>query len=301
MEIGSKRGISVNHLLQTSDPTVYAGGDCVENTHRITGKKVLAPLGSTANKHGRVIGTNITGGNLEFPGIMGTAVAKIFECNVARTGLSEQEAKENGYDVITCLTPGQDHAKYYPGFKEIIVKLIAEKSTGKLLGGQIVGPGEVAKRIDVLATALSFGATVDSLADTDLSYAPPYNSAMDPLHNAANVIRNKIAGLAESLTPMDVKAKINRGDKFILLDVRSDTEWQKNRIDAPQTRLMPLDQLRQNMESLPRDAEIITLCQASVRAYQAQRILKGAGFKNVKFMDGSMGIWPYESTGKIGK
>jgi NADPH-dependent 2,4-dienoyl-CoA reductase/sulfur reductase-like enzyme/rhodanese-related sulfurtransferase len=301
LAIGTRHGILVNRLLQTSDPAIYAGGDCVENVHRVTKENILAPLGSTANKHGRVIGTNITGGNLEFPGIMGTAVAKIFGCNVARTGLSEQEARKHGYDVVTCLAPGQDHAKYYPGFKEIIVKLIAEKSSGKLLGGQVVGPGEVAKRIDVLTTAISFGSTVHDLADTDLSYAPPYNSAMDPLHNAANVIRNKLSGLAESLTPMEVEGKIQKGEKFILLDVRSNAEWQKNRIDAPQTKLIPLDELRQHMESLPKDAEIITLCQASVRAYQAQRILKGAGFKNVKFMDGSLGIWPYESTGQLNR
>jgi rhodanese-related sulfurtransferase len=288
----------VNRNLQTNDPLIYAGGDCVENIHLVTKENVLAPLGSTANKHGRVIGTNVTGGNQEFLGVMGTAVAKVFGCNVARTGLSEQEARQHGFDVVTCLAPGQDHARYYPGFKDIIVKLVAEKNTGKLLGGQVVGPGDVDKRIDVLATALTFGATADDLANIDLAYAPPYNSAMDPLHNAANVLRNKQSGLANALTPMEVETKIKRGDNFILLDVRSEAEWQKNRIDAPQTKLMPLDKLRQTMDSLPKDAEIVTLCQASVRAYQAQRMLKGAGFENVKFMDGSLGIWPYESTGQ---
>jgi NADPH-dependent 2,4-dienoyl-CoA reductase/sulfur reductase-like enzyme/rhodanese-related sulfurtransferase len=301
LTIGTKGGILVNRNLQTNDPFIYAGGDCVENLHRVTGNNVLAPLGSTANKHGRVIGTNITDGKEEFPGIMGTAVAKLFGCNVARTGLSEYEARQHGFDVITCLIPGQDHAKYYPGFKEIIIKLIAKKNSGKLLGGQVIGPGEVAKRIDVLATALSFGATVDDMSNIDLAYAPPYNSAMDPLHNAANVIRNKRSGLAESLTPIEVEDKIKSGQKFILLDVRSESEWQNNRINAPQAKLMPLDKLRQNMDTLPKEMEIVTLCQSSIRAYQAQRILKGAGFSNVKFMDGSISIWPYESTGQPDK
>jgi rhodanese-related sulfurtransferase len=124
---------------------------------------------------------------------------------------------------------------------------------------------------------------------------------MDPLHNAANVIRNKQSGLANALTPMEVEGKIKIGEQFILLDVRSEAEWQQNRIDAPQTKLISLDRLRQNMDSLPKDAKIVTLCQASVRAYQAQRILIGAGFENVKFMDGSLSIWPYESTGERNK
>jgi rhodanese-related sulfurtransferase len=293
LEIGAKRGVAVNSRLQTSDPAIYAGGDCVENIHLVTGQKVLAPLGSTANKHGRIIGSNITGGQEEFPGVLNTAVAKVFDCNVARTGLSEQEARAQGYEVVTCLVPGQDSARYYPGNREIILKMVAEKGSGRLLGGQVVGPGEAAKRIDVLATALTFRASVGDLANLDLAYAPPYNNAMDPVHQAANVIRNKLSGMAEALTPMEVEEKIKRGEDFILLDVRSPEEWESNRIDAPQTKLVPLDKVRQSLERLSRNKEIITYCQASVRAYQALRILKGAGFKNVKMVDGSLAIWPY--------
>jgi NADPH-dependent 2,4-dienoyl-CoA reductase/sulfur reductase-like enzyme/rhodanese-related sulfurtransferase len=294
LSIGSTGGIAVNHHLQTSDPDIYAGGDCVENVNLITQQKILAPLGSTANKHGRVIGTNVTGGDETFPGVLGTAIAKVFEYNVGRVGLSQSQAQEAGYDVVTCLVPGYEYATYYPKGKEILVKLIAERPSNRLLGGQVVGPGETAKRIDVLATALTFGTTIDDLANIDLAYAPPYNSALDPLHNAANVIRNKQSGLARTLTLMEVNEKLKSGDDFIFLDVRSPGEWETYRIEAPQARLLPLRELRRRLDELPKDAEIVIYCQTSVRAYQAQRILDGAGFKDVKFMDGSIAAWPYE-------
>jgi len=294
LSIGTDGGIAVNAHLQTSDPDIYAGGDCVENVNMITGQKILAPLGSTANKHGRVIGTNVTGGDETFPGVLGTSIAKVFDYNVGRVGLSQSQAEKAGYEVITSLVPGYEHATYYPNGKEITVKLVAEKANGRLLGGQVVGPGDTAKRIDVLATALTFGATVDDLANTDLAYAPPYNSALDPLHNAANVIRNKQEGYARALTPMEVMAKIKNNDAFIFLDVRSPAEWEAYRIEAPQNKFLPLRELRTKLDELPKDAEIVIVCHTSVRAYQAQRILDGAGFKDVKFLDGSIAAWPYE-------
>jgi NADPH-dependent 2,4-dienoyl-CoA reductase/sulfur reductase-like enzyme/rhodanese-related sulfurtransferase len=294
LSIGETGGIAVNASLQTSDPDIYAGGDCVENINLITGQKMLAPLGSTANKHGRVIGTNVTGGDETFPGVVATSIAKVFDYNVGRVGLNQSQAEKDGYEVVTSLVPGYEHATYYPKGKEILVKLVAEKSNGRLLGGQVVGPGDTAKRIDVLATALTFGASVDDLANIDLGYAPPYNSALDPLHNAANVIRNKQAGYARALSPMEVKAKMEKSDAFIFLDVRSPAEWEAYRIQAPQAKFLPLRELRTRLDELPKDAEIVIVCHTSVRAYQAQRILDGAGFKDVKFLDGSIAAWPYE-------
>lgn len=298
LTIGSTRGIAVNQYLQTSDPNIYAGGDCVENVNQITHQKMLAPMGSTANKHGRVIGTNVTGGCQTFPGVLGTTIAKVFDYNVARVGLSETQAREAGYNVVTCLIPGYEHATYYPKGKEILVKLVVEKSSNRLLGGQVVGPGDTAKRVDVLATALTFGATVDDLANLDLAYAPPFNSAMDPLHNAANVIRNKQSGYAKAITPMEVKNKLENRDDFILLDVRSPGEWDTCRLEATQAKLLPLRELRARLDELPKDTEIVTFCQTGVRAYQAQRILEGAGFETIKFMEGSIAAWPYEIYGK---
>ncbi|HEY63716.1 MAG TPA: FAD-dependent oxidoreductase [Caldilineae bacterium] len=294
LEIGPHGGILVNEWMQTSDPDIYAGGDCVENKHLITGEWAYAPLGSTANKHGRVIGTNIAGGDEVFPGILGTAIVKVFDYNVGRTGLTEQEARQRGYNVVTCLAPGPDKPHYYPTAQTLLIKLIADADTRRLLGIQAVGPGEADKRVDVAATALRFKATVDDVATLDLTYAPPYSQALDNLIHAANIVRNKIDGLAESISPQEVKAKMDRGDDFILLDVRSPAEYEAVRIEDPRVRLIPLGRLRPSLDDLPRDKEIIPFCKISLRGYEAYRILKGAGFTNVRFMDGGIVAWPYE-------
>lgn len=294
LDIGPAGGISVNEYLQTNDPDIYAGGDCVEVINRITGKPMLAPMGSTANKHGRIIGTNITGGNDTFPGVLGTAIVKIFDHDVGRVGLNESQAESAGYETVSALVPANEHATYYPGSRDFLLKLVAEESTGKVLGGELAGPGDIVKRIDVLVSAISMGATVNDLANLDLAYAPPFNSAMDPLHNAANVIRNKQAGLSTSIPAQAVKKKIENGDNFILLDVRNPDEWNTVRIAAEQARLLPLPELRQRLDELDKNREIIVICRTSIRAYQAQRILDGAGFNDVKFMDGSIRAWPYD-------
>ena len=292
--IGKLGGIVVDEFMQTNDPDIYAGGDCVENINLLSRQPMLAPMGSTANKHGRVIGTNITGGKETFPGVLGTAIAKVFDYNIGRTGFSESAARADGYDVITSLVPGVEHATYYPEGKDVLVKLIVDENDGTVLGGQVAGPGDAAKRVDVLATALTFGCDVNDLADLDLAYAPPYNSAFDPLHHAANVIRNQQAKLARPLSAAEVKQKLDSRDDLILLDVRSQEEYETSRIDASQTRLIPLPELRSRMHELPKDAEIIICCKVGVRAYQAQRILEGAGYKNVAFFAGSISAWPYD-------
>jgi len=294
LELGPRGGIAVNEYLQTSDPDIYAGGDCVECVHMVSGRKVYIPLGSTANKHGRIIGTNIVGGKETFPGILGTAVVKVFDYNVGRTGLTEHEARELGYDVVVSLAPAPDRAHYYPTSQPIFIKLIADAQTRKVLGAQVVGPGEAAKRVDVVATAITFGATVDDLAYIDLGYAPPYSSAMDNVHHAANIIRNKLDGIAKSISPIEVKAKMDRGEDFIFLDVRIPSEYEEMRIEDKRVRLIPLGMLRSRLNELPKDKEIIAFCKISLRGYEAQRILEGAGFTNVKFMDGGILAWPYE-------
>lgn len=293
LAIGQFGGISVDKFMATSDPDIYAGGDCVENTNLVTGNKMLAPTGSTANKHGHVIGTNITGGSETFPGVMGTSIVKIFDYNVGCTGLTQGQCVA-GIDALTSLIPAADRANYYPGNKEILVKLVADRANGRILGGQIIGEGDVAKRIDVLTTAITLGATVDNLANLDLAYAPPYNGAMDPLHNAANVIRNKMSGLAVGVTAEEVKKTMERGEEFVLLDVRNPDEYEKARIECKQGVLIPLPDLRRNLEKLPKEVRIVVLCRSSVRAFQALCTLRGAGYRNVAFMEGSILGWPYE-------
>lgn len=297
LTLGPTGAIAVNDRLQTSDPDIYAGGDCVECTHLLTKRKVFVPLGSTANKHGHVIGDNVTGGHSIFPGIVGTTVFKVLDYNLARTGLSETEARGLGYKVLTALVPGPDRAHYYPTAATLLLKLVADAATGQLLGAQILGPGEAVKRIDVLATALTFGATIDHLPDLDLGYAPPYSSAVDLLAHAANVLRNKRDGLAKALTPQQLKAKLDVSDSVAMLDVRTPHEHETMEWRDPHVIWIPLGQLRKRITELPRDKEIVCFCKVSQRGYEAQRILDGEGFTKVSFLDGGLVAWPYPLQG----
>jgi NADPH-dependent 2,4-dienoyl-CoA reductase/sulfur reductase-like enzyme/rhodanese-related sulfurtransferase len=294
LDLGPIGDIRVNEYLQTSDPDIYAGGDCVRNIHLLTGKPVFAPMGSTANKHGRVIANNIMGYGEKFRGILGTAVVKVFDCNVGKSGLTESQAREAGFEVVTTLVPSSDLPHYYPAKKTLLLKLIADRKTRKLLGIQGAGPGEVVKRIDVLATAMTLGATIDDLPALDLGYAPPYSTAIDIAAHASNVLRNKIDGIARSLTPREVKEMAERGEDFLWLDVRSPEEYQEKRIEDPRVKLVPLGTLRLQIQELPREKKIVTLCKAGLRAYEAQTILEGSGFKDVRIMDGGVEAWPYE-------
>jgi len=294
LEIGSYGGIVVNDYLETSDPHIYAGGDCVENTVLITGRKAFVPMGSTANKHGRVVANNIMGYREKFGGILGTAVVKVFDYNVGKTGLTERQAREAGFDVVTSLVPATDSPHYYPTHKPLLLKLVADRESRKLLGLQVAGYGDTTKRVDVAATALYFGATVDDLPAIDLGYAPPYATAIDIAAHAANVLRNKMDGTAKAVTPLEVKKKLDDGDEFIWLDVRSPDEYKEVRINDNRVKLVPLGVLRRRLQELPRDKEIITFCKISLRGYEAQTILEGEGFTDVKFMDGGMEAWPYD-------
>jgi NADPH-dependent 2,4-dienoyl-CoA reductase/sulfur reductase-like enzyme/rhodanese-related sulfurtransferase len=294
LEIGDLGDIKVNEYLQTSDPDIYAGGDCVRNIHLLTGNPVFAPMGSTANKHGRVIANNIMGCGEKFKGILGISVVKVFDYNVGKSGLTESQAREAGFEVVITLVPSSDIPHYYPTKKPLLLKLIADRKTRKLLGIQGVGPGEVVKRIDVLATAMSLGATIDDLPSFDLGYAPPYSTAIDIAAHAANVLRNKIDGIAPFLTPGEVKEMADRGEDFLWLDVRSPEEYKQTRIEDPRVKLVPLGTLRRRTQEIPKYKKIVTLCKAGLRAYEAQTILEGAGFKDVRIMDGGLEGWPYE-------
>jgi NADPH-dependent 2,4-dienoyl-CoA reductase/sulfur reductase-like enzyme/rhodanese-related sulfurtransferase len=291
IDIGPTGAIAVDARLCTNDPDIYACGDCCETTHLITGKKVHIPLGSTANKQGRVAGINAAGGEASFAGVIGTSILRVFNINAGKTGLSETEARANGYDIEVVLSPAHDKAHFFPGAKPIVLKLIAEKPSGRLLGLQAVGEGAVDKRLDAAATAITFGATAEQLSQVDLAYAPPYSAAMDNLIVAADILKNKLAGHARGISPQEVKRKFDEGDDFILLDVRSPAEHGETGIDG--AKLIPLGALRERLEELPKDKEIVTFCKISLRGYEAQKILDAAGFKNTKFMDGGILTWPY--------
>ncbi|TVL99188.1 MAG: dehydrogenase [Candidatus Brocadia sp. WS118] len=288
---GASRAIKVNERMETNIPGVYAIGDCAENIHLVTGNPAWIPLGSTAAKMGRVAAINATGGNDTFKGVLGTLIVKVFELNVGKVGLSEREAVKEGFEVESAIIPAEDKAHYYPETKDILIKLIADTTTKKLLGAEIIGEGVVDKRIDIIATALTFGATVDQISKLDLAYAPPYAMSMDAIIVAANVLGNKLSGKTVGILPSKVAERHDRGEDFILLDVRTESEYKNGHIKG--SKHLPLDKLASRTQELDRSREIIAYCRAGLRAAHAYRILKNAGFYNVKYMDGSILAWPY--------
>jgi len=183
--VGAAGGITVDDRMRTDTPHVWAAGDCVESHHRITGQSVVVALGTHANKQGRVVGTNIAGGDALFGGVLGTAITRFKDVEIARTGLTEREAAAAGLAAIGVTTEASSRAHYYPGAQPMKIKLVVERGTGRLLGAQIVGGAEAGKRIDVLATALWNGMTVAEVAGMDLSYAPPFSPVWDPVLLAA--------------------------------------------------------------------------------------------------------------------
>ncbi len=293
LEIGPTRAIAVNEHLQTSDPDIYAGGDCVECTHLVTGEKVYAPMGSTANKHGRIIANNINGMETDFPGVTTSAVFKILDYNCGCTGITERRARELGYEVETSLCPQRDYSFFMPGASMFVAKLVAEKASGKILGCQVMGTGDGVKRIDVVATALKYGGSVKDLADLDLAYAPPFSQAIDAIAHAANVVRNKMDGLAHGVSPVEMKGRLESDDDFMFVDCRGRASFEAETITDRRTVNISMDELLERLEGEPRDREIILFCNTSITAYRAERILKARGFKDVKFLDGSLRAWPY--------
>lgn len=294
LEIGETGAIVVNDSMLTSDPYIYACGDCVENTHLITGKKVYTPMATYANRQGRVVGDNITGGNSKFRGVLGTGVAELFEMNVARTGLGEMQAKNLGYNVVTALHAAFDRTHYHPAHGLMILKVIADADSKKILGAQAIGKGEVAKRIDVIATAITFGATIDDLADLDLGYAPPFSAPIDPVVHTVNFVGNKLDGLVETISPMELKARLEKGEDLLLLDVRTPEQFAPKHFKDDRIMQVTLGDIRERINDIPRDKEIISICAMGSRAYEASRILKGAGFDKVVVLEGGYNAWPYE-------
>ncbi len=295
-----RMGIKVDAHMRTSDPDIYAGGDCVQSWNIVTGAPMYAPMGSTANKHGRVIANNVCGWNSTFSGVCGTGVCRVMGFNIARTGLTERDARAAGFDVITALTPGPDRPHFMADSKPIHMKLVAEAYTGRLLGLQVLGPGEVLSRVDTMAALLKMDGTIDDLADTDMAYAPPFSPALDNLITASHVVQNKRDGLVRSYTPEELKKKLDDNEDIILLDVRTPPEVEQMSLPYDQVRYIPLGKVREKASELPKDKEIVCLCKISLRGYEAAKMLEGAGFdrNNIRVLDGGIVAWPYEKVVK---
>lgn len=292
LELGETRALKVNTHLQTSDPDIYAGGDLVENTHLITGKPCYIPLGSTANKHGRVIADNICGIPAEFPGVQGTFICKAFDYSVGATGITETQATRMGLAAFALAVCGFGKAHFYPDSQILGLKLVLENDTNKLLGLQAVGKGDVARRIDVAACAIRLGARIQDIAYLDMAYAPPFSPALDVFITALNVAENVTAGLMKPVTAPEVKRLLDRCDEAIILDVRSALEYGRAHIDHPGVINIPLDELHRRIGELPKNKIIICACLLGLRGFSAQRMLEAAGFSDVRTLEGGMFLWP---------
>lgn len=295
LEIGELGGIDVNEYMQTSDPDIYAVGDCVETVNRITGKKVLAPYGDLANLQGRVAGENAASENcVKFPGTIQTGICKVFDYSAGSTGLSEKAAIKAGFsDIITVINSSPDKPGYMDG-KLLVTKLVADKKTGKILGVQCIGPGNVAKQIAQWAMAIQGKFTVEDLINADLPYAPPFSLPIDHFIATAHIMQNKMKGRMKGISCREVKEKLSAGEKPFILDVRGPDEFEQMRLGIGET-LIPLGALRKRLKELPEDKsrEIICYCKISLRGYEAAVVLEGNGWKNVKVMEGGVMAWPY--------
>lgn len=294
LAIGPSGAIAVDEYLRTSDKNIYAGGDCAENTHRVSGAKLFTPMGSTANKHGRVIADNICGDAVRYPGVMATGICQIMDWQAGSTGLNERSAAAAGFKFKSVVVPGSDRLGYMPGAKNIILKLLAEEGTERVLGVQAVGRGGVDKRIDTLVAAISLGATLEDLSNLDIAYAPPFNGPIDNIATAANVLHNKMTGQMRSINPKDFEA-MREKDDYLFVDVRTSPECCANRIAGIKNRVnIPLGELRERCcEVNGQDCKVITSCQIDLRGYEAEVILRCSGCKDVYSLEGGMSAWPY--------
>lgn len=287
LDIGKRGNILVNDQLKTNDDSIFAVGDAIEVKHFISGEKVIIPLAWPANRQGRIVADIINGSDVKYKGTMGTSVAKIFDLTMATTGLNEKDLNRLGVKYHAVHVNRNNHAGYYPGATPIVFKIIFKKVTGEILGVQGVGRDGVEKRIDVIATAIKFGAKITDLADIELSYAPPFGSAKDPVNILGYVGTNVIDGIYNEVHWYDVDEIISNGEYF--LDVRTPREVELGKIEG--TVNIELDELRDRLSEIPRDKDIYVTCQVGHRGYLAVRILQENGFKKVYNLSGGYKIY----------
>jgi NADPH-dependent 2,4-dienoyl-CoA reductase/sulfur reductase-like enzyme/rhodanese-related sulfurtransferase len=284
LELGASGGLLVDDRLRTSDPSIWAAGDMVEVVQKVSGRKVRVPLAGPANRQGRIAATNALGGAMRYGGALGTSVVRIFEATAAMTGLSEKAARDAGLDVGVAVIHKDHHAGYFPGARELSLKLVYERPSGRLLGAQAFGPEGVAKRIDVLATALHGRMTLDDLAELDLAYAPPYSSANDPINLAAFIGQNDLTGYAPLVTAAQLKAELASAAPPLVVDVRTLGEWEKGHLVGAVHH--QVDDVRLDHAALPKGRRLLVHCRSGFRAHLAVRTLRQAGFADVANVTG---------------
>jgi len=285
LDISSKGSIVVNSMMQTSDPDIYAGGDCVEVINLITGKPGYYPLGSMANRQGRIIGTNLAGGNAEFPGAVGSFVVKVFDLSVAAAGLSIEVARREGFDAISALVIQFDRAHFYPEKDLMTLELVVEKRSGRVLGIQGVGPmgdGTVG-RINAVASILKYRPTAEDVGNLELAYSPPFSAAMDILNALGNTAENILEGKNRvvDVDEFDKLWKQRESGHVVFLDCRGWGNAEPFVKKYPQHwKSLPQDELRARMAEVPRDKKLVLICNTGVRSYEAQVTLDEMGIRD---------------------
>jgi NADPH-dependent 2,4-dienoyl-CoA reductase/sulfur reductase-like enzyme/rhodanese-related sulfurtransferase len=297
-------GILVNKTMQTSDPNIYSGGDCVAIENLITGKPGLFPLGSMANRQGRVIGTNLAGGRATFPGAVGSLSIKIFELGVAGTGLTLERARAEGFDAISAQVIQFDHAHFYPEKTLITLELVVDKGSRRVLGIQGLSKNleGMATRIDAVAAMLKYQPTLEDISNIELAYSPPFAAAMDVLNVVANVADNILAGRNTAIGPDEFAALWENRDKenFIVLDCR-DRDNAVAFLEKHPDFWMNItgETVQEHLDEIPRDKKIVLLCNTGARSYEAQVKLTTAGLTDTVNLQGGWGnlrLWGLDPT-----
>ncbi|MBM7702826.1 CoA-disulfide reductase [Metabacillus iocasae] len=286
LELGLRDTIKVNEHLQTSDSSIYAVGDVIEVKDFVNGFETFVPLAWPANRQGRLVADHIHGKDVRYNGTMGTSIAKIFDLTVAATGNNEKTLKRIGIPYEVVHVHPMNHAGYYPGASQMTLKLIFSKETGEIFGAQAVGKDGVDKRIDVIATAIKGGLTVQDLPDLELAYAPPFSSAKDPVNMAGYVATNMMEGTVETVQWHEIDDLVANGG--YLIDVRDPGEVARGAIKGSVT--IPVNELRERLNEVPTDKDLYITCQVGLRGYLASRILMENGFK-VKNLDGGYKLY----------
>ncbi|MYN68756.1 FAD-dependent oxidoreductase [Streptococcus suis] len=294
IELGLRGGILVDQNYQTSQKHIYAVGDAIIVKQEITGQDALISLASPANRQGRQVADVIAGLPRKNRGSIGTAIVKVFDLAAASTGLSERAVQALGYKHAVVHTTGKDHAGYYPGATDIVLKLIFSPTDGKIFGAQAVGKKGIDKRIDVLATAIKAGLTIFDLPELELTYAPPFGSAKDPVNMIGYAAMNIAEGISQNIQWHQLEEELAAGK--ILLDVRNPAELQNGQF--MNFLHIPLDQLRDRIDELDPAKEYIVSCHSGLRSYIAERLLKEMGF-TVKNLDGAYSLYKMALPEKI--
>jgi pyruvate/2-oxoglutarate dehydrogenase complex dihydrolipoamide dehydrogenase (E3) component/rhodanese-related sulfurtransferase len=281
IKLGSTGAIAVNTRMETSMSGIYAVGDCAESYLLIDGTPCYRPMGSTANKMGRIAGDVITGGDLTFRGVLGTGIVQVFDLSCGQTGYTEAAAKKAGYDVEVIHNIKPNQTEYFAGSSELIIKAVADRKTQKLLGVQIIGKKGVDKRLDVFVTAITFGAKVGDLAHLDLAYAPPFATTKDPVIYTGMILDNALRRGRKIIT---TKTLMNDRESYTVIDVRSNKDFVKGHIDGAIN--IPLSDIRQQAEQFAKDQTIVVHCNKGVTGNAAQNVLINLGFSEVYNLSG---------------